>query len=85
MAWRHLKVSANKLSSFELAERIRDKDKLTKKFCSRNKKKLEGLNDDEKRNMYFGSKVEEVAKKSFTEGYYVLQYSLSEGVTFKNQ
>ena len=31
----------------ELAERFRDKDKLTKTFCSRNKKKLEGLKNDD--------------------------------------
>ena len=51
----------------EVAERIRDKDKLTKTWCGRNKKKLEGLSDEDKRTMYFGSKVEEVAKTAVSE------------------
>ena len=51
----------------ELAQRIRDSDKITKTWLKRNSKKTIGLSDDDVRTMYFGYKVETTAKLAITQ------------------
>ena len=51
----------------ELAQRIRNSDKITKTWLKRNSKKTIGLSDDDVRTMYFGYRVEATAKLAITQ------------------